>query len=344
MSVNLEEVYARARAVDSTGNWAYGRREIAKATGVSEWQVRKVLAEVRTTNRVTVEKLDPNPELPTINITLPKFENRDLPKSKIEHWVIGSDFHVPYQHEESCNIFYQVIADLNPSKVILLGDMLNLDQFSRYPGEGKYPGAPTWIDEIAAVGKILGNVLQASRSKDVELLWFEGNHELRLKKHLMRNDPILYSHLDIASLFQLSKNKEAQDNFGHFEYIDSPEKYYPNQNLVVKHGETVRKHAGMSAAAEVDSLLTSVIMGHCHRLGIYRRSSGRTRYSNELPLFGMETGCMCDYNLPYVEGSTSNWQHGFGVLTIDNQNLIVEPEMVSINNGDALFRGVTYRG
>ena len=353
-----KKVYELASIRDpKTGKWLLGRRGIAeKVKDVSEWRIRMIIREVRGEGKGSTQAPTPEQrviatreakqlEMPVISVKVNAFTPRKPSTDSIEHWVIGSDFHAPYHHEASCQIFYQIIQELNPSKVILLGDALNLDEFSRYPGEGKYPGAPTWIDEVAIVGQILGNIVQASRNKDMKIEWFEGNHELRLKKHLMRHDPSLYGHLDIPKLFQISDNKTAASLFDGLRYIDVPEIYDPTLGLIVKHGTKVRKHAGMSAQAEVDDLLFSVIMGHCHRLGLYRKSSGRSRYTEEQPLFGMETGCLCRYDLPYVEGSTSNWQHGFGVLTIDHSSKrpLIEPSIIEINDNKALFRGKVYK-
>lgn len=337
-----------------TGKWLLGRKGIhIKTPELSEWQVRKVIQEVR--GEGTSGSPAPTPEqkaskireaellsLPTITLKVPKLKLRKPVSSQTETWVIASDFHAPYHHEKSCNILYQVIADLQPSRVVLLGDVINLDQFSRYP-DGKFPGAPTWLDEISLAGNILGNVRQAA--PDARLQWFEGNHEYRLKKYLMRNDPALYSHLDIGSLFKLSDNKAAQEEFSFYEYIDSPEIFEKDLGLVLKHGNKVRGHAGMSATAEVNDLLFSVVMGHCHRLGVTRKSSGRTRYLEEPALFAMEVGCMCIYNLEYLEGATTNWQHGFGVLSIDRSGdyTTIDPSVVAINNGRAVFRDKVYK-
>lgn len=348
------KIYELARLRGEDGRWLLGRKGIlSKVSGVSEWKVRNVIKEVRGESipgkqaptpeeRVKMQREAEQVKLPQIVIKVPKLSEKKAPKKTTETWVFGSDFHAPYHHEPSCNIFYNVISDLQPDKVIVLGDLLNLDQFSRYPGEGKYPGAPTWIEEIAESGKILGNIKQAAPNASLE--WFEGNHEMRLKKHLMREDPILYGKIDISKLFLLSDNEHAITSAENFKYIDTPEIFHSDLNLIVKHGEKVRKHSGMSAAAEIDELLISVIMGHCHRLGLYRKSSGRSRYMNQQPLFGIETGCLCKYDIPYREGSTSNWQHGFGILEIDRSGSIplIEPAIVEINNKKALFRGKVY--
>lgn len=351
-----QKIYELAGKRDpKTGKWLLSRRGIQKLVpGVSEWKVRQIMKEVRGESspgtpaptpeeRVVLKREQEQVKLPSLIFKVLARKAVPPRKSTIEHWVIGSDVHAPYHDKESCEILYQITEELNPSTVILLGDVLNLDQFSKYDGEGKYPGAPTWLEEVAVAGEVLAQLRLAA--PNATLRWFEGNHELRLKKHLMRHDPILYSNLNIPKLFVISDNETAKTELKQWEYFDRQEEFNEDLGLIIKHGTKVRKHSGMSAQAEVDDLLFSVIMGHCHRLGLYRRSSGRSRYLNEQPLFGMETGCLCRYDLPYVEGSTSNWQHGFGVLTIDTSPTIpvIEPTIVEINNHKALFRGKIYR-
>jgi hypothetical protein len=99
----------------------------------------------------------------------------------------------------------------------------------------------------------------------------------------------------------------------------------------------------MSAKAHLEYLLLSVIIGHCHRLGIHTRSSGRSRYHNEPPLFAIENGCMCRYDIPYLGSKTTDWQRGFTVLDVDRENGLIEPTTVKIIGNKAMFRGVTYK-
>ena len=59
----------------------------------------------------------------------------------------------------------------------------------------------------------------------------------------------------------------------------------------------------------------------------------------------METGCLCRYDIPYMDGGTADWQHGFSVLTIDRSGDVpfLDPTLVQISGKKAVFRGVTYR-
>ena len=350
-----ERIYTEACKRDNeSGDWLYGRRKLMKLfPQVTEWKVRTILKEAR--GQGTSGFAAPTPEI--INkrqreqqvLSLPQIivEAPARPKtvskrsSSVERWLIGSDFHAPKQHEPSCEIFYQMIEYLNPDRIYLLGDILTLDNFSRYD---KIPDAPLWIEDVAQAGIVLNNIAQAA-ADDTQLYWLEGNHEQRLRKHLIRHDPWLYGHLNVPKLFTLTNNNTAINAVNRYNYIEDNEVFYDDLNLVLKHGNKVRKHSGVSGRAELEILWLSVVVGHCHRLALVKRSSGRSRYKDEQVAFAVETGCMCDYDQYYIEGHTTDWQHGFSVLTIDrsDETPFIDPSSVEIKNGKALFEGKIFR-
>ncbi len=351
-----EKLFVEACKRGPHGDWLYGRRKLMKKfPEFTEWQVRQILKNVRgegvaASSPSTPETVDLKRRerevlsLPRIIVNTrarPKLRAHDR-RSSIESWLIASDFHAPRQHEASCEIFYQLIEYIDPIKVFLLGDLMTLDNFSRFD---KDPTAPTWFEDVAQAGKVLANVMQAA-SDDTELLWFAGNHEQRFQKHLLRHDTWLYEALNIPKLFTIAEPGKHTAVLDRFTYITEAEKFYEDLNLVIKHGNKARKHSTVSGRAELEALWLSVIVGHCHRLGIMRRSSGRSRYKKEQTAFAVETGCMCDYDQHYTEGHTNDWQHGFIVLTIDrsDESPVVEPTIVEINHGKALFRDRVFRG
>ena len=349
-----DQLFVEACKRSPYGDWLYGRRKLMKKfPEFTEWQVRQILKEVRGEGMSGIPA--PTPEvidrkryeqevlsLPKLVVNVPARPKQQSFKSSVETWLVASDFHAPNHHNASCEIFYQMIEYLNPTKVFLLGDLVTLDNFSRYD---KVPNAPLWIEDVAQAGTILANVMQAA-SEDAELLWFEGNHEQRLMKHLMRHDPWLYETLNIPKLFTVVEPERYTEVFDRYTYITDAEVFYEDLDLIIKHGNKARKHATVSGRAELEVLWLSVIVGHCHRLGIMRRSSGRSRYKNEQTAFAVETGCMCKYDQYYTEGHTVDWQHGFVVLTIDRSDKtpIIEPTIVEINHGKALFRDKVFRG
>lgn len=323
--------------------WLFGRKAIQDQLDgeVSEWRIRKIMEQVRGSGQLEpIRKETIIQNLPDITINLPKrLNNKPAKNFGTETWILAGDFHAPYYHNAACEILYNITEDTNPSRVILLGDVTNLDQFSKYD---HVPQSPTkWYEDLATTAYILGNMRQAAPKAQLD--WLMGNHEGRLKKYLMRHAALLYDALDLGKLFKIvdPDNKEVDG----WNFIQESEIFEEDLNLVIAHGNIVRKHAGSSAKAHVDALLISVIIGHCHRLGVTYRSSGLSRYHNEPPLFGVESGCLCKFDIPYLERKTTDWQHGFTVLDIDRSEIIpfIEPTLVKIVNNKAIFRGKTYK-
>lgn len=335
---------------DVTGKWLYGRRAIAEALGTTEWYVRKVLGAARLavggTNGMTPEQLHERQVTqevlrhPEVVINLPKRRQIKPVKRDAEVWLIGSDFHAPYQHAPTCEIFYQIAEDLKPDAVYLLGDVVNLDAFSKYD---KPPSHKTWLDDVVEGGKVLANVKHASPNSHLE--WITGNHETRLKRYLMSKDPLLFDVLDMNKLFYLVDQDGVMDDWA---YTDQQEVIFQDLKLALVHGHKIRKHSGMTAFAHMDDLWLSVVNGHSHRMGLHYKTSGRTRYLDEPPTVGIECGCMCRLDQEYTSGKTNNWQHGFVVLYIHypptmDEHPLIEPKLVSVVNRQASFEGKLYK-
>ncbi len=347
-NIDDEITYLAAQRNAETGEWRLGRRAIMKMVpSATEWKVRTIIREVRGSGKRASPAMTPEEReftmreeqilnLPKIEVKVPKraASKRKKDLTTTEQWVIGSDAHAPRHDERALEIFYQVIEEVNPSKVIFLGDLITLDSFSRFDVA---PDNPTWVQDVAVAGQILGSIKLAA--PDAELEWFKGNHEDRLRRYLVKNSPEFYGHLDISKLFTLVGNDGEIEGW---KYIDEWEVFYEDLNLVLSHGSKVRKHSGASAMAHImDDYLMSTVIGHCHRQGIYMKSSGRSRYLGEQPLFGLENGCLCEFDQDYNENKTTNWQQGFSVLTIDRSGSkpLIEPSLVAINQGKAVFRG-----
>lgn len=350
---NEAKIAELAKQRNADGLWKYGRRAINKMyPEVSEWKIRRIIETVRGVGTRTTPAPTPEQEqrkvremeqlsIPKIVIRVPKVAAKKADSSatkSVKHWLVVSDHHAPYQHEPSCEITYAVGSDLKPEKIVLLGDIINLDLLSKYDHVPSNPN--TWIDDITNGGVLLGNYAQVSPGAELE--WFVGNHEERLKKYLMRHDPQFYDLLDLQKIFMLV----GYDNvIKQWKFVSQPEVYHKDLNLVLAHGMFVRSTSGMSGKAHTDYLQISTIVGHSHRLGLYYHTTGRSRYTGESPVFAIENGCLCRYDLPYTGGKTLDWQHGFTVLTIDESGPTprVEPEIVKIVDGKAIFRGKVYK-
>jgi hypothetical protein len=76
--------------------------------------------------------------------------------------------------------------------------------------------------------------------------------------------------------------------------------------MYVHHGQAISKHAGGSVQADMDSWGVSLIRGHSHRIGSYRKTFELTGRSLE----GYEIGHLMDIKQADYSNQR-NWQQGF---------------------------------
>jgi hypothetical protein len=103
--------------------------------------------------------------------------------------------------------------------------------------------------------------------------------------------------------------------------------------IIVKHGDYVRKYAGWSAKAEMESEGMSGVSGHTHRIGIYERNTagGRSKW--------VEEGCLCSFKQPYLRGRTPDWHHGFAIGYMKKGSKRFDIHPIEIVNGKAMYDG-----
>ena len=76
-------------------------------------------------------------------------------------------------------------------------------------------------------------------------------------------------------------------------------------DLIVLHGDVVRKHGGASARGTLDKYFQSSIMGHTHRVGSTAQRIPAMGNRKDKQIYAWEMGCMCEVK-PLL-GSARNW-------------------------------------
>jgi predicted phosphodiesterase len=282
-----------------------------------------------------------------------------VPDAQVGYWRdLETGELQPFHDEAALQVVLKAVKRLQPQLVVLLGDMLDLAEFSRFDQE---PGfALTTQASIDRLHLFLAEL--RANAPDAEIRYLEGNHDRRLQKSIVNNakaafgirraadPPDAWPVLSVPFLLRL-------DDLG-VEYVGG----YPagitwiNENLACVHGSKVRS-AGSTAAAVIDDERVSVIFGHIHRIEF--QSKTRRVYAPDAPSniaakhsFAASPGCLCriDGTVPSTKGSTDpmgrpvaaveNWSQGFGVVTYQSGNGPFAYECVSIYSGEALLRGV----
>lgn len=215
-------------------------------------------------------------------------------REETELVVFGSDFHFPYHEPGAIASFLNLVAQLQPHRVVLNGDVADFFQLSRFNISGDREDKLG--DDITQANNFRADVRSAAPNAVIDET--EGNHDNRVITYLIKNGPALRS---LPAL-------QPKELFLYDELEINPHPgcgFLLRPNFLVKHGTMVRGEGGATAKAELASAGVSGISGHTHRLARYRKTGYVQRE-------WLEQGCLCRVDPDYVTGAP-NWQQGCAV-------------------------------
>lgn len=230
----------------------------------------------------------------------------------------------PFHDDDAIDVAMQVTADLQPDRVVCLGDFQDFAEFGRYTQEASF--ARTTQRGIDRGHQYCAQLRQAA--PDAELDVMEGNHDARAEKRVREVNMAAWG------------LRRAADTTGwpvfSVPYLCAFDQFdvryaggYPageiwlTPELRCIHGVKVRS-GGSTAAAVVKDDGVSTIFGHVHRLEqqyLTRRVHGAGKR-----LVAATPGCLCrvDGAVPSVKSGTTldgrpvpgaeNWQQGMAVV------------------------------
>lgn len=271
-----------------------------------------------------------------------------LPDPQIGYRRLGDKLD-PFHDEQAMTAALRVVAEVQPHRIVNLGDFLDLAEFSRFEQEPSFAETT----QLALDRGHLFLTQQRATAEDADIELLEGNHDLRLQKAIIANakaafglrqanTPESWPVMSIQHLLRL-------DEIG-VRYVAG----YPagvtwiNDNLACIHGHKVRS-AGSTAAAVVDDERVSVIFGHVHRIELLHKT--RRTKEGRRQSFAATPGCLCrlDGAVPSTKGAidahgnvvptVENWQHGVAVVTYKPGDGPFHLELVPIFDGQVMFRG-----
>ena len=266
-------------------------------------------------------------------------------KSKKELLVVLGDHQLPFANQKLTELSHSFLSDLKPDGLIYMGDLIDFPNLSKFETNPDFTS--TVQQGIDGGYKTLRDLKEASGlKKGSEMIFIEGNHEVRLRRALINKLPQLFG-VKRADVGETEKSVLHLANLMRFEdlgwtYWDEPSDVYPHpeyeivKGLFARHGNFVRAKAGMSALANLDRVDGSIIQGHTHRLAI----THHTRWTGqEMNLYSaIETGTMADLKgLGYSK--QPDWQGGFITLVVDRKNNTFQPELVIFNEDTITWRG-----
>jgi hypothetical protein len=244
----------------------------------------------------------------------------------------------PMHDRNAWDLVVQVSDYVKPDKIVLLGDHLDLAEWS-----DKFVRSPEYFFTTQPALVELNWWLKRLRESnlDAKMDYLEGNHEKRLldsiKKHNLMsfglhavNAKNLESTLSIPTLLAL---KELNIDY-HSSYPNG--EVWINDNLVCTHGEKVRSAPGATAGSIMSNARCSEIFGHIHRIEMVGKTVHSRKGSISYKAFC--PGCICriDGMVPAFS-NRNNWQQGFAVVHYEEGNGLFETTPITINNNKCIY-------
>lgn len=239
-----------------------------------------------------------------------------------------SDLQVPLHDKRAVAAVATLIADRRYTTVACVGDVLDSTQISQWVRgkRGEHDGK-LGRDRDAAVATLgdLG-VTNLSRS----------NHDDRIESYVSNYAPGLsgLEELRIETFLRL-------DSIG-VSFHRQPYRVAPGWLLMHGDESGYSRTSGGTALGLARKTGSSVVCGHTHKLGLQH---DHPTYSGRIqrPLWGFEVGNFMDAKKAgYLKAGIANWQSGFGVLVVDQQD--VTPIPIPIKNGKFFFDGRVWKG
>ncbi|AER26432.1 metallophosphoesterase [Mycobacterium phage Astro] len=251
-----------------------------------------------------------------------------------ERIVFISDTQIPYDDRKALKAVVRFIGDYQPTRVIQIGDLMDFPQPSRWSAGTKAEFEGSIFQDCEQAKRRFLEPLRDVYDGPVSV--HEGNHDERARVYLQKNSPALAE----TEAFNI-ENLLDFDGFG----IDLlPEFYKVAPGWISTHGHRggigLSRIAGNTALNAAKKMLSSVVMGHTHRLGIGSYTYGAGGESSKV-VTGMEVGNLMNMKLAtYLKGGTANWQQGFGLMTVEGQH--VKAETIPIIRGKFSVDGRTW--
>jgi len=240
-------------------------------------------------------------------------------------------------HDESVDRFYlRVLLDTakraQPDKIVLNGDVFDLPEF------GKYTVDPRTWNPVRRIRFVHERILRPLRNAcpDAEINFIEGNHELRLLRHLGDSTPALRAVLSdlhgmtipgLLGLEEFELNYVAKADMAAFRQTDIKKEV--GRNFLVLYGCFLAHHYPEGRFKGMPG-----ISGHHHKWQVW------SMHSEQLgPYQWMQLGAGHVRDAEYCDAE--KWNMGFALHHVDVEKQLVNHEYISITD-HAMVGGKLY--
>ena len=225
-----------------------------------------------------------------------------------------SDIHFPSEDKGAYKKALKILLGVNPSRIVLGGDILDLDDVSSF-AKKKVTQEKTLKDIEYGKEKLLE--LRDLFPK-AQFDFLPGNHENRLDKYIMHKAPELKGFLDLGVLLDCKKLKIKMHQHNAVIRIGK---------LNYAHGDNWPGGWGMRNPASTiyDKCKDNIIFGHFHRISNH---SSRTLRGKQQGAWG--NGCLQRLDVEF--NKYNNWQHGISLIYYAN-NGYFHVQQIRIHDG-----------
>jgi predicted phosphodiesterase len=212
--------------------------------------------------------------------------------------------------------------------VVHLGDILEGDSVSAHN-----KGKPMLLEnsrlarDYEFAGRLLDDVRSAVGDK-TKFVLLEGNHEWRVGRYLQE-------HPELAGMLEIEKGLELKRR--NIKLVECYPKgdIYKIGKLAFLHGT----YCGSNPCKKhLDVYGMNIVFGHTHEVGVY----SKVAYGKGKAHAAYNIGCLCRYDMPYLEGKPTNWQHAFATAYIDESNGHFNLTTHAIFQGEFIVAGKKY--
>jgi len=252
-------------------------------------------------------------------------------------------YNTPYHNEEVLSIVLNLARHIQPDRMDIIGDILDLAEWS-----DKYYRSPemmeTTQESINAAHWWLREFRKALPNAEIYL--YEGNHELRFKKAIVAHLRAAYGlraadRLDLPPAMSIPYLL-ALDGLG-IKWVGG----YPdngmwlNDGLQISHGDVTRSAPGDTAKAVSKNSYHSQIFGHIHRVEMVTHTHNTRGDQQYVTAFSPGCACWCDNRVP---GNSTNrqWQNGCGVVEYEKDGEEFNITPIVVRNGKVVYNGKVF--
>lgn len=245
--------------------------------------------------------------------------------------VVIGDLHFGTECQKTIDVFFEVVSQIKPEKIVINGDTLDMFAISKYPKDCRH--VQSLEDERQRYHKFLKILHDITVDFDAQLFETNANHsgnsiEGRWWRYVSENFGEVAGSEFGRELLSYENFFFPKESWRRITLVD--EVVFPT-NFIVYHGTVVRKMGGMSARGEYEKKHTSTMTNHTHRLGSTMQRVPSAGNRPEIQNHNYENGCACLLNPDYV--TDANWQNGFSIISYEDD--VVGVEQILVQDGVA---------